>query len=452
MWRQLSGFEKFRFVACVVGLPAAVFAAALSAMDHRWFNAGLQALLGVCFVYYLYKYATRGRGSREQTPPQSSNPTVVVGTIFALIALGVGGVFGYQHFVKRGPPPTTMTADDNSFTVSVPPNWQTANVPHAKAFVLLLARARGGSMVVLESPAKSTLQEDGKSAVDEMVKQTKLVVDPGGDLQPTTVDGEAALRFSSTLTQPTGAAPAGAHSQNYVVQHRTVEYQIFFVGEPDDYAIDHAEFDAIMHSWKWSAAQPSAAITPAEAALERLLLSPDQIDTAMNTTGMTVDHFTTTMTDVSAQVSDQACRPLSGVLIAQAYAGSGWTAFREQVLKAPADSQVRSVDQGVVSFPSAHEAEAFFTASAQQWPACSNRQHTETPAGRPDVVWSLGPISNTNGTLSYTSTLQGRDGVACQRALTVAANIAVDVNTCGGAPSGAAVDIAHQIAAKVPPQ
>jgi hypothetical protein len=452
MWRQLSGFEKFRFVACVVGLPAAVFAATVSAMDHRWFNAALQALLGVSFVYYLYKSATRERGSA--TPSQSSsNPAVVIGTIVALIALGVGGVFGYQHFfVKHGPPPITMNAEDNSFTVSVPPAWQTANVPHAKAFVLLLARAHGGSMVVLESPAKSTLQEDGKSAVDEMVKQTKVVVDPGGDLQPTTVDGEAALRFSSTLAQPTGAAPAGAHGQNYVVQHRTVEYQIFFVGEPDDYAIDHAEFDAIMNSWKWSASQPSAAVTPAEAALERLLLSPDQIDTAMNTTGITVDHFTTTMSDVSALVSDQACRPLSGGLIAQAYAGSGWTAFREQVLKAPADSQVRSVDQGVVSFPSAHDAEAFFTASAQQWPACANRQYTETPAGQPDEVWSVGPVSNTDGTLSYTNTVEGRDGVACQRALSVTANIAIDVNTCGGAPSGAAVDIAHQIAAKVPTQ
>lgn len=444
MWRQLSGFEKFRFVACVVGLPAAVFAATVSAKDHRWFNAALQTALGVSFVYYLSKSATRGRDSKA--------PTVVIGTIVALVALGVGGVFGYQHFVKHGPPPTTMNAEDDSFTVAVPPNWQTANVPHAKAFVLLLAREHGGSMVVLESPAKSTLQEGGKSAVDEMVNRTKVVVDPDGDLQPTTVDGEAALRFSSTLTQPTGEAPAGAHNQMYVVQHRTVEYLINFIGQPDDYAGDHAEFDAIMRSWKWSGSQPSAAATPAEAALERLLLSPGQIDTAMNTTGMTVDHFTTTMTDVSAQVSDQVCRPLSGVLIAQAYAGSGWTAFREQVLTARVNNQVRSADQGVVSFPSAHDAEAFFTASAQQWPACSNRQHTETPAGRPDVVLSVGPVSNTNGTLSYTSTVEGRDGVACQRALTVAANIVVDVNTCGGAPSGAAVDIAHQIAAKVPPQ
>ena len=37
-----------------------------------------------------------------------------------------------------------------------------------------------------------------------------------------------------------------------------------------------------------------------------------------------------------------------------------------------------SVDQVVVLFSSAHDADAFFTASAQRWPACSNRQYTYT--------------------------------------------------------------------------
>jgi hypothetical protein len=40
---------------------------------------------------------------------------------------------------------------------------------------------------------------------------------------------------------------------------------------------------------------------------------------------------------------------------------------------------------------------AFFTASAQSWPACANRQYTVTVAGKPDEVWTVGPVSNTNG-------------------------------------------------------
>ena len=57
----------------------------------------------------------------------------------------------------------------------------------------------------------------------------------------------------------------------------------------------------------------SQPITPvAEAALEGLLLSPDQINTAMGATGMTVTGGTATvMADDSAHVADKACRPMN---------------------------------------------------------------------------------------------------------------------------------------------
>jgi hypothetical protein len=58
----------------------------------------------------------------------------------------------------------------------------------------------------------------------------------------------------------------------------------------------------------------------------------------------------------------------------------------------------------------------------------------------------VGPIANTNGTLSTTDTLKGANGWACQRALTVSNNIAIDVAACSDNPADAAVNIAHQIA------
>ena len=209
-----------------------------------------------------------------------------------------------------------------------------------------------------------------------------------------------------------------------------------------------------------SIAGPTTAPPVPESALDGLLLSPDPINAAMGTTGITVNHTTTTMTDISAEVSDQACRPLSGVLIAQAYAGSGWSAFREQVLREPGDRHPDSADQGVVLFSSAQDARAFFTASTQRWQACSNRQYTETHTGKPDTLFTVGPVSNTNGTLGYTTTenpyIVGNleYGGICQRALTVANNVVIDVLACrrsqSDAASGAAANIAHQIAAKVP--
>jgi PknH-like extracellular domain len=65
-------------------------------------------------------------------------------------------------------------------------------------------------------------------------------------------------------------------------------------------------------------------------------------------------------------------------------------------------------------------------------------------------VWTVGPVSNTNGTLSATRPQVGGNGWTCQRALTVANNVAIDVSACSYTQSDSAINIAHQIAAKVP--
>ncbi len=197
----------------------------------------------------------------------------------------------------------------------------------------------------------------------------------------------------------------------------------------------------------------------AEAALAGLFLSPDQISTAMGTTGMTItDTFEKGGADTSADVSDKACLPM--VSPAQTTVYPLWRAVRGQVLAPAPSSTTHFVMQFVVMLSSAHDADAFFTASAQQWPACANRQYTLAVTGKPDQVWTVGPVSNINGTLSATKTGAGGDSswtwhrTTCQRALTVANNVVVDVRTCSenqsDAQSNSAVDIAHQIAARVP--
>ena len=182
----------------------------------------------------------------------------------------------------------------------------------------------------------------------------------------------------------------------------------------------------------------------AEAALDGLLLSLDQINTAMGATGVTALSAegtpTTKMLDLSAQV-DKACLPIESPAQATVYAGSEWSAVRGQMLY----SSGNLAFEAVVLFSSAHDAGAFFTASAQSWPACANRQYTNTQLNQ---AWTVGPVSNTNGTLSATRTLVA--GNTCQRALTVASNVAIDVQACSTNRSDAAVTIAQQIAAKVP--
>jgi serine/threonine-protein kinase len=187
-----------------------------------------------------------------------------------------------------------------------------------------------------------------------------------------------------------------------------------------------------------------------EAALEGFLLSPADINTAMRATDMTVVGNYTTFVDDSGVVADKACRITAIDADADSYADSGWTALREQSLREPGHNSSHYADQAVVLFPSADKAAAFYTTTAQRWPACSNRQFTRTPKGVPPQQWAVGPISTVADTLNNTITEQGGSGEVCERAVTVSNNVAIDISTCThGNAAGTAVSIARQIAAKV---
>lgn len=206
----------------------------------------------------------------------------------------------------------------------------------------------------------------------------------------------------------------------------------------------------------------------AETALEGLLLSPAEIDTAMGVTGMATQQKTDATSDDSAKKWPNGWTWPTECLYAFApaegpvYLGSGFTAIRAQFdtapPKGPNDGPAGSATQAVVLFHSSDEARAFFTTSSQRWPACANRQFT-TPgdADNPDAVWHVAPLSTANATLSTTiaMTMTGPGfnvHGSCQRALTVRNNVAIDTCTCSDNPGDTAVNVANQIAGRVDKQ
>jgi hypothetical protein len=182
-----------------------------------------------------------------------------------------------------------------------------------------------------------------------------------------------------------------------------------------------------------------------EGALKGLLLIPEQVNAVMGATDMSVTKKHNAMSDDSATMKPKECLAIDGAVQAPVYADSGFTAVRDETVQ-EGDNFTHYVEQAVVLFPSAKQADAFFAASAKQWPAC--HQYTHTQSGS---EWTPGPISNTNGTLSTIATQQNAKspGWACGRALAVRNNVIVDVNTCSADPKDSAVNIANQIAAKV---
>ena len=182
-----------------------------------------------------------------------------------------------------------------------------------------------------------------------------------------------------------------------------------------------------------------------ERELAGLLLSPEQVNAAMSATGMTVTNTQTSMSDNSATMAPQECLAIDGAAEAPVYANSGFRAERDQSLN-DGDRFTRYLKQAVVLFPIVEQAGAFFDASAQQWPACHQYTHTQS-----ESQWSVGQISNANGTLSTTATQQNASapGWGCGRALALRNNVIIDVNTCSANPADSALKIAEQIAANV---
>jgi len=188
------------------------------------------------------------------------------------------------------------------------------------------------------------------------------------------------------------------------------------------------------------------------------LLSAAEINTALGTTELSVAEDTKDMADVSAIVSRPECLPIYSPAESNAYAKSGWTGVHRQFLGDPSHTHV--AEQSVVLFPSAQQANAFFTASAHRWQACPNGSFAHIMSGGREV-WDVGPISNTNGVLSsaarisleiydHPSSEEG-GGLTAQRAMTVGNNVVIDVLTDSSiANDPAAVNIAAQIAARVP--
>jgi hypothetical protein len=182
-----------------------------------------------------------------------------------------------------------------------------------------------------------------------------------------------------------------------------------------------------------------------ERELAGLLLSPEQVNAAMGAAGMTVTNTQTSMSDNSATMAPQECLAIDGAAEAPVYANSGYWAERDQSLN-DGDHFTHYLKQAVVLFPVVEKAGAFFDASTQQWPACHQYTHTQS-----ESQWSVGQISNANGTLSTTATEQnaGAPGWGCGRALALRNNVIIDINTCSANPADSALKIAEQIAANV---
>ncbi|SOJ57670.1 Serine/threonine-protein kinase PknH [Mycobacterium simulans] len=191
-------------------------------------------------------------------------------------------------------------------------------------------------------------------------------------------------------------------------------------------------------------------------ALDGLLLDPGQINAELGATSMKVWFNAKAMWDWSKNVADKNCLAIDGPAQDKVYAGTGWTAMRGQRLDDSVDDSKRRSHyaiQAVVAFPSARDANSFYSDQVQSWNSCSNRRFSDVGPNQPDTIWTVAGVTSDNGTLSTSQVQEGGEGWDCQRALTVRNNIAIDIVTCAYSQnSSTAIDIANQIAARAAKQ
>ncbi|OBB92194.1 hypothetical protein A5781_20370 [Mycobacterium sp. 852002-30065_SCH5024008] len=134
------------------------------------------------------------------------------------------------------------------------------------------------------------------------------------------------------------------------------------------------------------------------------------------------------------------------------YQGSGWTAVRVQELKDHRDRADHIAYQAVVAFPGALAAHDFYASQVTGWANCDNRRVDLHDPGDPNPhYWSLSKASVEDGVLAITRVQEeGVEGWACQRALTTANNIVVDVSACADHIDDRGAQIAKRIARKIP--
>jgi hypothetical protein len=130
------------------------------------------------------------------------------------------------------------------------------------------------------------------------------------------------------------------------------------------------------------------------------------------------------------------------------YAGTGYTGVSGLVSSEPGDNYDHWVNQAVILFPSADKAKSFMETAAGKWNGCPGKTVTVTNKGK-TYRWTFAQINGSPPKMTVLDIQEGADGWECQRAMSQANNVIVDINACGDHISDQGGQITDKIVAKI---
>ncbi|WP_261864277.1 sensor domain-containing protein, partial [Mycobacterium marinum] len=184
----------------------------------------------------------------------------------------------------------------------------------------------------------------------------------------------------------------------------------------------------------WMITQPPKPSPPpkpiAEDRLSSLLLSPAEVNSVMGASNIQPGKPITSMDASPVTLSLPECQGALYTSQDPVYSGTGYTAISGLVASEPGDNNDHWVNQAVVSFPSAAKASSFVETTAGKWKNCAGKTVTVTNKSK-TYRWTFAQVVGSPPRITMLETQEGAEGWECQRAMSVANNVIVDINSCG---------------------
>ncbi len=186
-------------------------------------------------------------------------------------------------------------------------------------------------------------------------------------------------------------------------------------------------------------------------ALDKVLLSIDEVNEVMGTTDLEVTSDIDDMTDSSDKVSDPDCLGAMFGAEEAVYKGSGWTDVRDIVAREPDEDNDHWIEQTAVIYPEAGNAKRFFEKSRSIWEKCADSSlavDTEDTSS----LWEFEKVTAGDDLITQIATQEDADGWGCQHALAAASNVTAETWVCaynlGDEAATMAIDIVNKAAEK----
>lgn len=183
-----------------------------------------------------------------------------------------------------------------------------------------------------------------------------------------------------------------------------------------------------------------------ESQLDGVLLSIDELNDVVGATTMTFVHQSGEMSDNSTAVSDPDC--LGSLFGAEkdVYATHHWTAARDEVAREPDDGNEHWVQQTVVLYPVAQDAQEMFAESTSHWEQCGGSA-VATDSSDSSYIWEIDDVDVEDDLIVQVIMQEESGGWECQHVMAAVSNVTIETWACADGINDEAVDIAQRLIA-----